>query len=114
MTRTVPSISAINASPLGSRASNNSSTRGKTVRDVFHAGDAARVERAERQLRARLADALRGDDADRFAHSDQAAAREIAPVAFRAQAVPRFARQRTADARFGHFCALSTVSMPLR
>src|SRR5439155_18808213 len=37
---------------------------GKAVRDV-RAGDAAGVERAHGQLRARLADRLRGDDADR-------------------------------------------------
>ena len=38
----------------------------EAVRDVG-AGDAARVERPHRQLRARLADRLRGDDADRIA-----------------------------------------------
>ena len=38
----------------------------QTVRDV-RAGDTAGVERAHRQLRARLADRLRGDDADRVA-----------------------------------------------
>ena len=38
----------------------------ETVRDV-RAGDAAGVERPHRQLRARLADRLRGDDADRVA-----------------------------------------------
>ena len=38
----------------------------QTVRDVG-AGDAAGVERPHRQLRARLADRLRGDDADRVA-----------------------------------------------
>ena len=38
----------------------------QAVRDVG-AGDAAGVERAHRQLRARLADRLRGDDADRVA-----------------------------------------------
>ena len=39
---------------------------GQAVGDVL-AGDAARVERPHRQLRARLADRLGGDDADRLA-----------------------------------------------
>ena len=41
------------------------------------------VERTHRELRARLADRLRGDDADRFADVDHAAAREVAAVALR-------------------------------
>ena len=45
---------------------------------------AADVERAHRQLRARLADRLRGDDADRLAELDQLAGREVAAVALRA------------------------------
>ena len=39
------------------------------------------VERAHRELRARLADRLGGDDADRLADVDAVAAGEIAPVA---------------------------------
>ena len=39
------------------------------------------VERAHRELRARLADRLGGDDADRLADVDQVAAREVAAVA---------------------------------
>ena len=39
------------------------------------------VERAHRELRARLADRLGGDDADRLADVDHVAAREVAPVA---------------------------------
>jgi hypothetical protein len=39
------------------------------------------VEGAHRELRARLADRLRGDDADRFADVDQAAAGQVAAVA---------------------------------
>ena len=42
---------------------------------------AADVERAHGELRARLADGLRGDDADRFAHFDHAAGRQVAAVA---------------------------------
>ena len=48
---------------------------------------AADVEGAHGELRARLADRLRGDDADRLAHVDRRAAREIAPVAGAADAV---------------------------
>ena len=44
---------------------------GKTAGDVETTGDAAEVEGAHRQLRARLADRLRGDDADRLAHLDE-------------------------------------------
>ena len=39
------------------------------------------VERAHRELRARLADRLSGDDADRLADVDPVAAREVAAVA---------------------------------
>ena len=51
------------------------------------AGDAAGVERPHRQLRARLADRLRGDDADRLADADQLAGRQVAAVARAADAV---------------------------
>jgi ketosteroid isomerase-like protein len=44
------------------------------------------VERAHRELRARLADRLRGDDADGLADVDAVAAREVAAVAQRADA----------------------------
>ena len=49
------------------------------------------VERAHRELRARLADRLRGHDADRFADVDLAASREVASVAGGADAVARLA-----------------------
>src|SRR5688500_683641 len=58
---------------------------------------AADVERAHRQLRARLADRLRGDDADRLAELDQPPGRQVAPVAARADAAPRGAGQHRAD-----------------
>ena len=45
---------------------------------------AADVERPHRQLRARLADRLRRDDADRLAELDHLAGREVAAVALRA------------------------------
>src|SRR3712207_7268123 len=38
---------------------------------LFEAGGAADVERAHRELRSRLADALRGDDADGLARSEE-------------------------------------------
>ena len=53
-----------------------------------HAGDATGVERPHRQLRAGLADGLRGDDADRLADADELAGREVAAVARPADAVP--------------------------
>ena len=45
--------------------------------------DAADVERPHRQLRAGLADRLRGDDADRLADVDHVPARQVAAVAQR-------------------------------
>ena len=50
----------------------------QAVRDV-RAGDAAGVERPHRQLRARLADRLRGDDADRVADLRHLAGRQERP-----------------------------------
>ncbi len=58
---------------------------------------AADVERSHRELRPRLTDGLRGDDADRFAHVDKRAATEVASVALRAKAVARFACQGRAN-----------------
>ena len=58
---------------------------------------AADVERAHRQLRAGLADRLRGDDADRLAELDQPAGGEVAAVALRADAAARRAGQHRAD-----------------
>ena len=66
----------------------------RLVRELRRAAD---VEGAHRELRARLADRLRGDDADRLAHIDRRAAREIAPVAGAADAVLRLAGQDRAD-----------------
>ena len=55
--------------------------------DVHARGDAAGVERPHRQLRARLADRLGGDDADRLARPDHLAGGEVAAVARPADAV---------------------------
>ena len=58
---------------------------------------AADVERAHRQLRARLADGLRGDDADRFAQLHELPGRQVAAVAMRADAAPAFAGEHRAN-----------------
>jgi hypothetical protein len=63
-----------------------------------HLRRAADVEGAHGELRARLADRLRRDDADRLAHVDRRAAGEIAPVALAADAVLGLAGQHRADA----------------
>ena len=59
--------------------------------------DAADVERPHRQLRARLADALGGDDADGHAFFDQRAGRQVHAVAQAADAERRVAGHRAAD-----------------
>ena len=61
---------------------------------------AADVEGAHRELRARLADRLRGDDPDGLAHIDRRPAREIAAVALAANAVLGFAGQDGTDLNF--------------
>ena len=58
------------------------------------AGDAAGVERPHRQLRARLADRLGGDDPDGLAGGDHLAGGQVAAVARPADAVARLAGQR--------------------
>src|SRR5690606_24421225 len=61
-------------------------------------GRAADVERAHRELGTRLADRLRGDDADGLADVDARAAREVTAVAGRADAALGRAGQHRADA----------------
>ena len=68
----------------------------QAVRDV-RAGDTAGVERPHRQLRARLADRLRGDDPDRVADVRDVAGREERAVAGLAHAGLRAALQHRAD-----------------
>ena len=58
---------------------------------------AADVERPHRQLRARLADRLRGDHADRLAQVHHLAGRQVAPVALDADAALGLAGQHRAD-----------------
>src|SRR5690606_21064975 len=55
------------------------------------------VERAERELRARLTDRLCGQDADRLADVDHLHRREVAAVALTADAALRLAGQHGAD-----------------
>src|SRR5690606_25673307 len=62
-----------------------------------HLGRTADVEGPHRQLGARLADRLGGDDADRFADVDVGAARQVAAVAGRADAGVGFTGQGRAD-----------------
>ena len=69
---------------------------GKTLGDVV-ARDAAGVEGTHGQLRARLADGLRRDDADRFAHVDGAADGEVDAVALGTDAGLGFAGHDAAD-----------------
>ena len=56
------------------------------------------VERAHGQLRAGLADGLRGDDADGLAELHERAGGQVAAVAVHANAVLAFASQHRADA----------------
>ena len=70
---------------------------------AYHRGTRCRatnVESTHGELRARLADGLRGDHADRFADVDDIAAAEIAAVAVGAQAIARFAGERRAHLDF--------------
>src|SRR3954454_19468516 len=67
----------------------------QAVRDV-RAGDAAGVERPHGQLRARLADRLRGDDAHRVADLGGLAGGHRAPVARLAHAAARLALEHRA------------------
>ena len=67
----------------------------EAVRDV-RTGDAARVERAHRQLGARLTDRLRGDDADRVADLADVPGREERAVTGAADAVLALALEHRA------------------
>ena len=58
------------------------------------------VERTHRKLRSRLTDRLCGDNADSLADLDRVAGREVAAVAFDADAATRFAGQGRADRTF--------------
>src|SRR5256884_4159310 len=61
-------------------------------------GGSADVERAHGELRAGFADGLCGDDADGFAELDHAAGGQVAAIAQRAHAAPRFASEHGTDA----------------
>src|SRR6185312_4251606 len=66
------------------------------------------VERTHGELRARLADGLRGDDADRFAHLDGRSGGQVTSVAARASPTTTLARQHRAN-----FDPLNTRSLNL-
>src|SRR3954452_24893859 len=68
----------------------------ETVRDVL-SRDSTGVERPHRELGARLADRLGGDDADRLTDLHQTPGREVAAVAQAADPVDRLARGDGAD-----------------
>ncbi len=74
--------------------------RRQTLRDVVGASDAAGVNRAHRELRARLADGLCGDDAHRGAHVDRTTRGEIPAIALLADAVLGAAGQQRAELNF--------------
>ena len=59
--------------------------------------DATDVERTHRELRTRLTDRLRRDDADRLADVDHVAASEVTAVAQRADAAAGLASEHRAD-----------------
>ena len=81
----------------------------RLVGDLRRAAD---MEGAHRQLRARLADGLRRDDAHRLAHVDRRAARKVAAVACAADAVLGFAGQHRADFHFLDAGRIDVVDMP--
>ena len=66
--------------------------------DQASGGDAAGVERAHGELRSRLADRLRGDDADRQAFLDDLVGAHVHAIAAGTNAARAFASQRRAHA----------------
>ena len=70
---------------------------GQALRDVVRAGNAARVERAHGQLRARFADSLGRDGADCFPDVDLSVCCQVAAVALAADAKFGFAGQDGTD-----------------
>src|SRR6516225_2231243 len=82
----------------------------RLLRDLRGAAD---MERAHGELRARLADRLRGDDAHRLAHIDRGAAGEIAPVALGAHAPAGLTGEHGADAQFLHASDLDGLDLRL-
>ena len=69
----------------------------RALLDLAARRGATDVERAHRELRARLANRLGGDDADRLADVDPVAASEVAAVAARAHAALGLAGEHRAD-----------------
>ena len=79
------------------------------IRELRRAAD---VEGAHGELRAGLADRLRRDDADRLAHVDRHAARQIAPVTSRADPVLGLAGQHRADLHLLNAGGVDRLDMP--
>ena len=79
------------------------------VRELRRAAD---VEGAHGELRARLADRLRRDDADGLAHIDGRAAREVAAVALGADAVLGLAGEHRADLHFLNAGGVDRLDVP--
>src|SRR5262245_42581274 len=82
----------------------------RLLRDLRGAAD---MERAHGELRARLADRLRGDDAHRLAHIDRGAAGEIAAVALSAHPPGGLTSEHGADAQFLHAGGLDGLDLRL-
>src|SRR6185369_14804831 len=81
---------------------------GIEARLVLHtAGSSADVEGTHSELRARLADGLRGYDAAGFAQFDHAAGAQVTPVAETANAAARFASEHRANLHLLNACTLN-------
>src|SRR5207247_11058 len=73
------------------------------------AGRAADVEGSHGQLRSRLANGLRGDNANCFAHFHELASREVASVAHRAKAAAALTRKDRTNLQAVHANALQLL-----
>src|SRR3954447_3448021 len=71
------------------------------------------VECAHGELRARLADRLGRDHADRLTHVDRSAAREITPIALSADAIGRLAGEHRTDAQLLHARGIDRLDLRL-
>jgi hypothetical protein len=86
---------------------NNTLMLGFDLRLLEHTlGGSTDVERTHRELRAGLADRLRGDDTHSFAELDETAGREIATVTCDTNAVLALASEHRADLDFLHARAI--------
>ena len=95
--RTLPVISEITAAFFGFLALKQLFNARKTLRDILCRRDTAGVEGTHGELCARLADRLRGDDADRLADGNRRAVCKVRAVALGADAALRFAGEHRTD-----------------